>query len=166
MGLGSPAVAGAIVVLGARVDVAGQPSAMLRSRVEHAAQLFAQRAAPLLVRTGGSAAVLPSEAAVGRALAVTAGVPSDCCLLEERSRSTRENARFCAALLKARGIAHVLLVTDPYHLPRATMLFRREGIDITPAPATRTLAPSSALSRFWCSVRELPALARDWLLTR
>jgi uncharacterized SAM-binding protein YcdF (DUF218 family) len=54
--------------------------------------------------------------------------------LETRSRNTRENAEFSAAMLKAAGVATVALVTDDNHMRRASLEFAAAGMRVTPAP--------------------------------
>jgi uncharacterized SAM-binding protein YcdF (DUF218 family) len=39
-----------------------------------------------------------------------------------------------APLLKAAGITRIALVTHASHMPRSAELFRREGIEVLPAP--------------------------------
>ena len=46
------------------------------------------------------------------------------------ARNTEEEARMIAAS----GFRRVRLVTSAWHMPRAKMLFEREGIDVVPAP--------------------------------
>jgi uncharacterized SAM-binding protein YcdF (DUF218 family) len=70
---------------------------------------------------GVTRAGLPSEAFAARAVALELGVPTSACLVEDRSRSTEENARFVAAMLPPR--ARVVIVTDGYHLRRARWIF-------------------------------------------
>ena len=53
---------------------------------------------------------------------------------ETASRDTAENASLSAPLLKANGISRIALVTHAAHMPRAAELFRREGIEVLPAP--------------------------------
>ena len=62
------------------------------------------------------------------------GVPAQAIALEETSRNTRQNADYSAALLKARDIEHILLVTSALHMPRALALFKAQGLEVTPAP--------------------------------
>lgn len=59
---------------------------------------------------------------------------------EDRSRTTFENARETAALLKGDGIRVVLLVTQAWHLPRSSWAFERVGLHALPWPAPRTAA--------------------------
>lgn len=54
--------------------------------------------------------------------------------VEDRSRTTEENAAFSAEMLAGDGIGHVLLVTNAWHMPRALGAFGRVGIETTPAP--------------------------------
>ncbi len=61
------------------------------------------------------------------ALARERGVPDECIVIEDRSRRTLENAQRGIALMDERGWRHALIVTDPWHLPRALMTFRRLG---------------------------------------
>jgi uncharacterized SAM-binding protein YcdF (DUF218 family) len=83
-------------------------------------------------------------------------------VLEEGSHSTRQNAEKSAVLLHARGWERVVLVTDPYHLPRASRLFRKQGLEVTGSPVL--LAPRHVVlrSRLWWTVREVFALPQ-WL---
>lgn len=131
----------ALVLLGGSVyPPSGQnPEVDLNSaadRVWHAARLFHAGKAPLLLLSGGSD---PKHQAFSEARAMAIfltdlGVPAQAMLLEESSRNTRQNAAFSAALLKARGIDRVLLVTSALHMPRAMALFRAQGLQVIPAP--------------------------------
>lgn len=60
------------------------------------------------------------------------GVPDAALVLEERSRNTRENARFVARLARERGVQAVFLVTSSMHMPRAALLFRHQGLEVVP----------------------------------
>ncbi|MBN8633607.1 MAG: YdcF family protein [Rhodobacterales bacterium] len=63
---------------------------------------------------------------------------------ETASRDTAENASMSAPLLKGAGITRIALVTHASHMPRSAELFRREGIEVLPAPTGfRTASPSS-----------------------
>ncbi len=147
----------AVVVLGAKVQPDGRASPALERRVETAAALYRERLAPLLVFSGGAFGARPSEARVAQQLALAQGVPASACLLEEASHTTKENARFTAELLRARGIQQVLLVSDGYHLLRARLLFAREGLAAQPVASRRQL---SASVRLRSTLREALAFLR------
>ena len=125
----------AAVVLGAQVRRGGRPSAALLARARHAAQLYARREIGTVIPTGGLGQHPPSEAEVMARILRDGGVPQEKTLLEDRARSTRESARFVAALVRERGIGEVVVVTDPLHCVRAVGAFRAEGLVARAAPA-------------------------------
>lgn len=129
--------ADAIVVLGA-AQYRGKPSPVLRARLDHAVELFAQGFAPRLVLTGGIAeGDSASEAAVSRTYVLQAGVPDSAILLENDGRTTEQSLKAVARLLAARGMERVILVSDPFHLFRASVVARRNGLVAQTSP-TRT----------------------------
>jgi uncharacterized SAM-binding protein YcdF (DUF218 family) len=124
----------AIIVLGA-AQYRGRPSPVLRSRLDHAIGLFAQGYAPRLVLTGGIAeGDTASEAAVSRTYVLRAGVPDSSLLLENDGRTTSQSMRAVAQLLRARGIDSAIVVSDPFHVFRASVLARRHGLRVTTSP--------------------------------
>lgn len=151
----------AVVVLGARVLPDGTPSEALVARVDRGVRLFQQGLAPRLLISGGGAGAT-SEAAIGRALALRAGVPAAACLVETKSGSTFANASHSAELLRPLGVSRVFVVTDDFHAFRALAHFRRAGFDAELVPVQRALALDS---RLWWTLREVVAvLRRPWLL--
>ena len=129
--------ADAIVVMGA-AQYRGRPSPVLRARLDHAVELYARGMAPRLVLTGGTAeGDTASEAAVSRAYVLRAGVPDSSLLLETDGRTTSESIRSAAQALRARGTARVVIVSDPFHVFRASLLARRHGLRAVTSP-TRT----------------------------
>jgi uncharacterized SAM-binding protein YcdF (DUF218 family) len=62
------------------------------------------------------------------------GVPADRIWTETESRSTYQNAAYSAALLRAKGIHRIAVVTEAYHMRRAEACFRKQGFDVVPAP--------------------------------
>lgn len=158
----------ALVVLGARVSSDGRPSDTLRARVEHAVRLFPRSGAKVLVFSGGVGAFGASEASVARDLAVSLGVPPERCLVEEDSHSTRENARFTMDLLERR-FGHrrlgVIVVTDPYHLLRAGMLFAREGAEVGTSPVLDAPRNRDWSQRLAWTLREVPATLKDFTVS-
>jgi uncharacterized SAM-binding protein YcdF (DUF218 family) len=137
----------AIVVLGA-AQYAGKPSPVLRARVDHAIGLWQRGFAPTLIMTGGRApGDTTSEAAVARRYAIANGVPDSAVLMEAESRSTSEALRNVAELLKT-GRRDVILVSDPFHMLRLSIIARRIGLQPRTSP-TRTSPISSNRGEFW-----------------
>ncbi|MBX7101459.1 MAG: YdcF family protein [Myxococcaceae bacterium] len=158
-----PTRAGAIVVLGAKVGPRGEPSAPLLRRVRAGVALFHQGVAPALLLTGGSAPGHPSEAEVMRALAVAEGVPERALVLEPHSRSTEENARFSAPLLRTLGASELAVVTDDFHLLRGSTHFRLQGFTVFPAGAG---GPSRTSDVWGARLREVGSFLRSPSLIR
>ncbi len=92
-------------------------------------------AAPVLLLSGGKGGSVPSEAEAMRDLALAVGVAEARLVLETESRSTLENARCSARIMRARGWTKALVVTDAVHLPRALLAFRALGIEAKGAAA-------------------------------
>ena len=150
----------AIVVLGSRVYPGGRPGPSLVRRAAHAAALYAQGLAPLVVCSGGQGdPSVPSEASVACGLIAEAGVPPEALLLEEQSHSTEQNALYTAALLQSRGALAVIVVSDSYHLYRAGVLFGRAGLRPYPSPTPERLF---WVERYYRDTRELAALVWYW----
>lgn len=90
--------------------------------------------APRILLSGGDATVRRTgllESHEMKRWAIELGVPESAILLEDRSRTTYENAIHTRTLL---GDSRVLLVTDAYHMPRAMEFFIKQGFSVTPAP--------------------------------
>ena len=134
----------AIVVLGA-AQYAGRPSPVLRARLDHALELWNRHLASLLILTGGTGpGDTTSEAAVGRTYAKKHGVPDTAIVEENAGRTTSESMRAVAGMLEVRGLQSALLVSDPFHMLRLSVLARRFGMTPYSSP-TRT----SPISHSW-----------------
>lgn len=115
----------------------------------------------LLVLSGGTVGHRRPEAAVMADMAKRLGIDARCLVLEEEARNTRENARFALALLGARGVARVIVVSDFWHLPRACMLFRRFAPSHVSVSALG-VAPEWRSVWWWMgALREIPAFVAD-----
>jgi uncharacterized SAM-binding protein YcdF (DUF218 family) len=120
--------ASAIVVLGAAQYV-GRPSPVLRARLDHAIDLWRRKLAPVIIVTGGTGqGDTTSEAAVSRRYAIRQGVPAPVILMETEGRTTSQSMEGVAALMAQRHRRDVLLVSDPFHMLRLTILARRHGL--------------------------------------
>lgn len=109
-------------------------------RVRYAARVHRATGLPVYV-TGGALAA--DDPAVGDLMAqslreefgvAVAGV-------ENRSRTTWENAAYSQPMLERDGIARVLLVSSAWHLPRAMKVAEWAGIDAIPAPTGAVSIP-------------------------
>lgn len=136
--------ADAIVVLGGgvrygwldRPDV--RPEDLQNSRLAAGARAWLAGRAPVVILSGGGEnAGEGSDDSEARMMATAIerlGVPPSALLLEERSRNTRDNARYTAAIARTRQAHRILLVTSAIHMPRAIEQFQGEGIDVVAVP--------------------------------
>jgi len=154
------------IVLGAAVWPGERPSPTLRARAEHAGDVYHAGHVGHVVLTGGVGHHPPSEAEVMRRVLCARGIPEDAVVLEEQATTTAESARHCAEILRRRGWRTALLVSDPWHLPRAARLFRREGIAALPSPAFNTPTWTRLHRRLYYTFREAAGLSVQRILCR
>ncbi|WP_350016679.1 YdcF family protein [Rhodanobacter sp. IGA1.0] len=143
-------VADAIVILGgARVsnDSATPPEGQSRSpesRTGFGFLLFQHAKAPYVLLSGGN-----GDAAAMAAALETWGVEPSALILETRSLNTHQNAKYVAAIMKDRKLRRILLVTSSIHMPRAVASFKKEGVEVTPAPALDRRSEHRSVKRRW-----------------
>jgi uncharacterized SAM-binding protein YcdF (DUF218 family) len=119
---------------GAVPDTVGR---LTLERLDRAAELYRHRSLPVLVSGGPIGDSRESVAALmARTLTDDFGVPV--AWREEQSHTTYENAEDSAKILRAQHIHTILLVTQPWHMPRALWCFAHFGVDAVPAPTART----------------------------
>jgi len=147
------------------------PDYIALARLRYGAHLQRKTGLPILV-SGGNGGIDKgnpggSEAdSMAAALREDFGVPVK--WLEDRSGDTAENAAFSAAILRADGIHRILLVTDAMHMPRASAVFARAGLDVVSAPtmffgrqplSIHAWVPSAeGMRRSWYATYELVGL--------
>jgi uncharacterized SAM-binding protein YcdF (DUF218 family) len=137
-----------IVVLGA-AQYDGRPSPVLRARLDHGIELYGRGLGKVLVLTGGRAyGDTTTEADVGRTYAMKHGVPDTAILLENKGRTTRESMLAVADLLQSRGMNTAILVSDPFHMLRLSIIGRRFGLTPYTSP-TRTSPISPNREKRW-----------------
>jgi uncharacterized SAM-binding protein YcdF (DUF218 family) len=121
------------VLLGAPVTADGRPGPALARRLRCALDLLRAHPCALLLATGGTPPRAPHhrpEALVAADALAGADIAPARILVETSARNTWQNAAHSARLLRGQGLERrpVLLVTDPWHLPRALLAFRAHGI--------------------------------------
>jgi uncharacterized SAM-binding protein YcdF (DUF218 family) len=137
----------AIVVLGA-AQYDGRPSQVFQARLDHAAELYHDGIAPIVVVTGGKLeGDRFTEAAAGANYLGGLGVPDAAILRETTSRSSWESLSATANFLEERGMTRVVLVSDPFHSLRIESIADELGLDAVTSP-TRT-SPITGASEWW-----------------
>jgi uncharacterized SAM-binding protein YcdF (DUF218 family) len=124
-----------------------QPELLRSSRLAAGARAWQAGRAPLIILSGSGGETATMAAAVARF-----DIPDDAVLLENRSRSTRDNARFTAALAQRHGVERILLVTSSLHMPRALQAFHHAGLEAIPVPVPE-IAPRAHWRDRWLPSR-------------
>jgi len=92
---------------------------------------------PLLISGGAPFSEAP-EAEAAPAFLKELGVPENKLITDEKSRDTKENARFSLKLCDEKGYKKIILLTSAYHMPRSVLLFSKAGTaEIVPFPVAR-----------------------------
>jgi uncharacterized SAM-binding protein YcdF (DUF218 family) len=118
-----------IVVLGLRLDTAGEPTRCYAVRLARARTLWQQaRDSRIIILGGLTRPGAKTEADAGAAYLRAQGVPADRIDIEDRSRHTLENLQHYRERFSRRTAEQLLLVTSRFHLARSSMLAAGLGI--------------------------------------
>ena len=115
-----------IVVLGGGMSADGRLHRSTTVRVDRGVALHQAGAAPKILFTGG--ALVEGAPAAGHQMAKRAmdmGIDAAAILTETRAHSTLQNALFSSA--DWQEAAHIVLVTEGFHLPRSWASFKALG---------------------------------------
>lgn len=130
----------AIVVLGGGVNahsyeysVGAVASSDTLVRVNYAAYLARKYPNLPIITSGGYTGVRYTEGKVMRYTLLNNYYVTNPILVEDSSRNTDENAKYVAKMLQELKITKVVIVSQAYHLRRASMVFRKYGLDPIPA---------------------------------
>ena len=122
--------ADAVVVLGA-AQYDGRPSPQLEGRLLTAIDVWNAGAVRYFIVTGGrQEGDRFTEAETSRNFAIENGVPGGDILFEDEGTTTFESLQGVARLVEQHEISSVILVTDPYHAMRASLIANRSGINV------------------------------------
>jgi uncharacterized SAM-binding protein YcdF (DUF218 family) len=142
----------AILVLGARSYIGGTYNPCLKTRVDHAAALYKEGYAPKIIVSGGNDHEdNANEAETMRKIAMEQGVPKQDILLEKAASSTYENIRLSQPIMKSNKLRSVILVTEPFHIARASLVTQKQGVQhsISPAMKSPCWQPNKYLSKYF-----------------
>ena len=145
------------VVPGARVYADGRLSASLADRVDTAVDLYDDGLVSSIIMSGGTGASGIDEAAAMREHALAAGVPVSAVVMDSEGVDTDSTVRNTVGLVPREST--ILVVSQPYHLPRLKLAFRAEGRDVYTVPAVES-RPIAKTPLF--VVREIPGFWVYW----
>jgi len=140
------------LVFGAGLRYDGSPTAVLRDRVQAAVQLYKAGKVEKLLFSGDNSYLYYNEPGAMKEYAISLGVPAEDIVQDFAGRRTYDSCYRATAIF---GITKAILVTQPFHLPRAVYTCRQMGIDATGFAAENIYFRK--LSRLYWNVREVPA---------
>lgn len=149
---GATSQADYLIILGARVK-GNVPSLALQYRIDTAAKYLKENPRTIAIASGGQG---PGED-ITEAEAIKKGlikqkIESERIILEDKSTNTVENINFSKKLIpKSSDIG--ILVTNDFHIYRAKMIARDQGLDIEGLPArTPVVALIKSYSREYLAI--------------
>jgi uncharacterized SAM-binding protein YcdF (DUF218 family) len=164
-----------IIVLGGAIDSevsAARGSLELDAsaeRVMAALELARDYPQARIVYSGGSGNLIQNsiaEAPIAGALLQRFGIAPDRVVLENRSRTTSENASFTRQLVSPKPGELWLLVTSAFHMPRSIEAFRAAGFEVTAYPVDwRTRGWGDAVlpfNRLSSGLARVDVAAHEW----
>lgn len=123
-----------------------------------------------IVFSGGNASLIPggpSEAQFVRRIFESFGIAPERIMLEDRSRTTAENAALTRDMVKPRPGSRWLLVTSAHHMPRSVGVFRAADFPVEAYPVDWRTAGAEDL---WTPFRSVAgglartdAAAHEWI---
>jgi uncharacterized SAM-binding protein YcdF (DUF218 family) len=142
----------AIVVVGGdsplseQQDWSDEDGPMATTRVGFGYLLYKAGKAPIILLSAGTGGAQRMAAMLEQQ-----GVPPSALRIESRSSNTYENAEYSSHMLANENRRRILLVTSPIHMLRAAASFRKQGLEVIPAPARNNLSisPSPATDKWW-----------------
>jgi len=131
----TPVASDAIVVFAGGVGESGQAGGGQQERLKQAIDLYKAGYSDRLILSSGFVYSF-KEAESMRAVAIGEGIPADHIELELRARNTLENVTFVHAILERQKWKRILLVSSPYHMRRAHMVWTKTApeIEVIPTP--------------------------------
>ncbi|WP_079526587.1 YdcF family protein [Solibacillus isronensis] len=136
-----------VVILGAKVKPGGIPSQSLKNRLDAAVDYLQKYPTVKAIVTGGQGADEDrTEASVMADYLIEHGIAESRVLLEDQSTTTYENLLFAKKMLPA-NIVSITIISNDFHLKRATILARKLGLkaDVVAAPTPKVVNTKSRI---------------------
>ncbi len=135
-----PEKADCIVIFAGGVGESGKAGQGYEERVQYAIELYKKGYAKNLIFSSGYIYVF-KEPLVMKALAVSLGIPEESIALDDKAKNTYENVKFTKEILNKNNWNKILLISSPYHMRRALLVFNKiaKNIKVSYLPITNSL---------------------------
>jgi vancomycin permeability regulator SanA len=140
------------IVFGAGLRRNGEPTRVLRDRVETAAELFFAGKVEHLIMSGHNPSPYYNEPAAMRQFALDLGVPEGAIILDLGGDRTFET---CARAREVYGVTNAFVVSQSFHLPRA--IYTCNQLDVSAVGVSADRFPYRNRTTLFWNLREIPA---------
>ncbi len=129
--LTAPAGDSTVVVLGAKVSNSGEPTLILKGRIDAAEEYLKAHPGSKAVLTGGKGSdEVISEAQCMYNTMVADGIAPERLYIEDRATDTVENFAFSQKIIEENNLnKNLAVVTDGFHQFRARLIAQKQGIN-------------------------------------
>lgn len=153
--------ANSAVILGAAVWGGNRPSPVLKERINKGYEIYKKNLVTKLVLTGGGSPNELTEGEVSKNVLLKYGVAPENLILENQSGSTVEQIKFVRdSLYSKQNWQKIILVSDNFHLYRATEICRFNDINSDCIASDKELSPAGTIT--FC-IKESFALIFFWM---
>ena len=146
------------IVLGCQVLPSGEPSTMLRHRLETGAALYFKGKVKKIIVSGDHGADHYDESNTMKDYLIEMGIPSEDIFMDHAGFSTYDSMKRAKEVF---GVSSAVVVSQKYHLYRAMYIGKMNGIEIH--------GTSASLERYghqwYYDLREYAARCKDFLMT-
>lgn len=146
--------ADAIVALGAS-QWNGEPSPVLKARLDHALSLYENNLADKFILTGGiGRGEKISESQAGKDYLIQKGVDGQNIFIEENGRTTLQSLKEVKNILSKQNFNSAVLVSDGFHSFRLEKMAVDLGIKVFISPAKESPVEKNRMAKFKYIARE------------
>ncbi|EAA0350968.1 hypothetical protein BJM49_00870 [Listeria monocytogenes] len=149
-----------VLILGAKVNGdPAEPAEVLKERLDAAVTYLNENPTMQVVVSGGQGEdESASEASVMEEYLVNKGITRSRIKIEDKSRRTEENIKYSKGKF---NLGKTVIVTSDYHMYRALMLAKRQGLDASGLPAK-----SQSVIKIKNMMRETLSITYAWVFDR
>ncbi|EHR7112489.1 YdcF family protein [Listeria monocytogenes] len=149
-----------VLILGAKVNGdPAEPAEVLKERLDAAVTYLNENPTMQVVVSGGQGEdESASEASVMEEYLVNKGITRSRIKIEDKSRRTEENIKYSKEKF---NLGKTVIVTSDYHMYRALMLAKRQGLDVSGLPAK-----SQSVIKIKNMMRETLSITYAWVFDR
>ena len=142
------------IVLGAAIWDRS-PSPVFEERIKHAIKLYRQGKVSKILFTGGiGKGKQHAESEIARDYARKNGVNAIDILIENKSRSTKQNLAEAKKILLSNDLTSVILISDPLHMRRSVKIATDMGLNVISSP-TQTSRYKNVIVQLKFLLREM-----------